>query len=122
VRKNKQPKWHKKEFADLGRQRDYYHDIKDTKNFKKYRNKLTSSIRKISVSNYSMLINTWFVLIAFTIFYQTTDRIMVTWTVSRNTYLHDFFWSTCINVILHTIEKIERTKMGEDGLCIFMIM
>ena len=45
VRKNKQHKWHKKEFADLGRQRDYYHDIKDTKNFKKYRNKLTSSIR-----------------------------------------------------------------------------
>jgi hypothetical protein len=47
-------------------------------------------IFKISVSNYSMLINTWFALIAFTIFYGTTDRIMVTWTVSRNTYLHDF--------------------------------
>ena len=51
MRKNKQPKWHKKEFADLRQQRDYYHGIKDTKNFKKYRNKLTSSIRT-SKANY----------------------------------------------------------------------
>ena len=51
VRKNKQPKWHKKEFADLRQQRDYYHGIKDTENFKKYRNKLTSSIRT-SKANY----------------------------------------------------------------------
>jgi hypothetical protein len=42
VRKNKQPKWHKKEFVDLRQQRDYYHGIKDTENLKKYRNKLTS--------------------------------------------------------------------------------
>jgi hypothetical protein len=45
------PKWHKKEFADLRQQRDYYHGIKDTENFKKYRNKLTSSIRT-SKANY----------------------------------------------------------------------
>jgi hypothetical protein len=51
MRKNKQPKWHKKEFADLRQQRDYYHGIKDTENFKKYRNKLTSSIRT-SKANY----------------------------------------------------------------------
>jgi hypothetical protein len=51
VRKNKQPKWHKKEFADLRQQRDYYHGIKDTENFKKYRNKSTSSIRT-SKGNY----------------------------------------------------------------------
>jgi hypothetical protein len=51
VRKNKQPKWRKNEFADLRQQRDYYHGIKDTENFKKYRNKLTSSIRT-SKANY----------------------------------------------------------------------
>ena len=51
VRKNKQPKWHKNEFADLRQQRDYYHGIKDTENFKKYRNKSTSSIRT-SKGNY----------------------------------------------------------------------
>jgi hypothetical protein len=42
---------YKKEFADLRQQRDYYHGIKDTENFKKYRNKLTSSIRT-SKANY----------------------------------------------------------------------
>jgi hypothetical protein len=36
VRKNKHPKWHKKEFADLRPQRDFYHGI-DTENLKKYR-------------------------------------------------------------------------------------
>jgi hypothetical protein len=51
VRKNKQPKWHKKEFADLRQQRDHYHGIKDTENFNKYRDKLTSSIRT-SKANY----------------------------------------------------------------------
>ena len=50
VRKNKHPKWHKKEFADLRPQRDFYHGI-DTENLKKYRNKLTSSIRT-SKANY----------------------------------------------------------------------
>jgi hypothetical protein len=40
-----------REFADLRQQRDYYHGIKDTENFKKNRNKLTSSIRT-SKANY----------------------------------------------------------------------
>ena len=50
VRKNKQPKWHKKEFVDLRQQRDYYHGVKDTENFKTYRNKLTSSSKANYVS------------------------------------------------------------------------
>jgi hypothetical protein len=31
VKKNKQPKWHKKEFADLRRQRDYQGRVQDFK-------------------------------------------------------------------------------------------
>ena len=51
ILQGKIPRLYKKEFADLRQQRDYYHGIKDTENFKKYRNKLTSSIRT-SKANY----------------------------------------------------------------------
>ena len=53
VKKNVQPEWHKADFTELRQQRDYCHKIKDFDNFKRNKNKLTSSIRSSKTKYFS---------------------------------------------------------------------
>ena len=57
VKTQSRPKWISPELKHAQHQRDYFHKMKDTQNFKMWRNKVTSLLRKLKSDYYKNAIN-----------------------------------------------------------------